>query len=150
MGVSGSGKTTVGQRLAVKLGAKFLDADDFHPAANVEKMRNGIALTDADRAPWLASLAETLKETPSFVLACSALKAGYREVLQDAVPDMRVVWLDGTAELIRQRLGARAGHFMSPTLLESQFATLEIPDDAIRLDIDAPVETLVARIYQQL
>jgi gluconokinase len=150
MGVSGSGKTTVGQHLAVRLGAQFLDADDFHPASNVEKMRNGVPLTDADRAPWLASLAETLKETPSFVLACSALKAAYREVLQEAAPDMRIVLLDGTPQLIRERLGARAGHFMSPTLLESQFATLEIPEGAIRLDIDAPVETIVARIYNQL
>jgi len=150
MGVSGSGKTTVGEHLAAALGIPFLDADDFHPAANVAKMKAGIPLTDEDRAPWLEILAAKLKETPAFVLACSALKAKYREVLQAAVPDMKIAFLNGSPELIHERLVHRGQHFMPASLLDSQFSALEVPTDAIRLDIAEPVETIVARILSQL
>ncbi|BCU79315.1 gluconokinase [Luteolibacter sp. LG18] len=150
MGVSGSGKTTVGLQLAGALGIPFLDADDFHPPANVAKMRSGVPLTDEDRAPWLAILAGKLRETPGCVLACSALKDAYRQVLVEAVPDLKVFFLDGSPDLIRQRLEGRAGHFMPASLLESQFSTLEAPKNAIRLDIAEPVDTIVARILFHL
>ncbi|MFD0893670.1 gluconokinase [Luteolibacter ambystomatis] len=151
MGVSGSGKTTVGLRLADALGIAFLDADDFHPPANVAKMHAGIPLTDDDRAPWLAILAEKLRSTTGgCVLACSALKDAYRQILTAAVPDLRLFFLDGPPALIRHRLEGRSGHFMPASLLDSQFSTLEPPKDAIRLDIAEPVEIIVARILSHL
>lgn len=150
MGVSGSGKTTIGEALARVAGIVFLDADDFHPPANVAKMRAGIPLTDEDREPWLAALAAKLQATPGFILACSALKERYRDVLKAAVPDLKVFFLDGSPETIRLRMEARAGHFMPPGLLESQISTLEPPKNAIRLDIAEPVDTLVARILSAL
>jgi carbohydrate kinase (thermoresistant glucokinase family) len=148
MGVAGSGKTTVGRKLAETVGGMFLDADDFHPPENVAKMRAGIALDDTDRGPWLDSLAEALR-SPSekpIVLACSALKEVYRERLLEAAPDLILVFLDGNPALIRQRMERRHEHFMPATLLESQLQTLETPGNALRLNIAEPVDVLVARI----
>lgn len=155
MGVSGTGKTTVGQRLARHLGWTFADADDFHPAANVAKMRAGTALNDADRAPWLAALAERMRAAltaqETLVLACSALKASYRAIL-DVDPATRAVafvHLTGARELLASRLQARPGHFMPASLLASQLATLEPPADALTLDVISPPEKLVEAICAQ-
>ena len=133
MGVSGAGKTTVGQLLASQLGWELADADDYHSATNVEKMRTGIPLTDADRAPWLATLrsliAGWLTAGKNAVLACSALKRTYREALQVS-PEVKIVYLKGTPSLLHQRLHSRLGHFMTEQMLASQLAALEEPDNA--------------------
>jgi gluconokinase len=154
MGVAGAGKTTVGRLLARELDSDFLDADDYHPAANVAKMRAGHALTDDDRRPWLARLNEVLREHAargaSAVLACSALKAGYRDQLLACLPEARLVYLRGTKALIAGRLEARRAHFMNPTLLDSQFAALEEPVDAIVADIGPAPEAIAAGILAQL
>lgn len=155
MGVSGSGKTTVGKELARQLVWTFVDADDFHPIANVEKMHRGIPLSDEDRRPWLAAIHQRLLDAAgrheSVVLACSALKHEYRDYLQHEEPDrIAYVYLRGSEELIRQRLAARKGHFMNPNLLHSQFETLEPPANAIEVDIDPPPEQIAAEIRQQL
>jgi gluconokinase len=157
MGVSGCGKSTVGQRLAQQIDATFLDADDFHPPANVERMRAGIALTDAERAPWLDALAVRLVSAgaadESVVLACSALKRSYRDALRKGAPALTLVHLSGSPALLAERIGARPGHYMPPTLLPSQLATLEPPgadEQAITLDVAATTEALVAEIRKQL
>jgi gluconokinase len=132
MGVSGAGKTRIGKRLAAELGWSFYEGDDYHPRSNVEKMSQGIALTDADRAPWLDALHELIGELlahdESAVLACSALKRAYRERLSHGHDGVRIVYLHGSYELIRQRLKERRGHFMKADLLASQFEALEAPD----------------------
>ena len=145
MGVTGVGKSTVGRLLAEDIGARFVDADDFHPPANVGKMRAGIALDDNDRAPWLAALNALLTDAArrgeSLVLACSALKGRYRQTLRAGVADFRLIHLGGSPALIAERLGSRVGHYMNPALLESQLGALEVPADAIDLDIGpAPQE----------
>ena len=154
MGVTGAGKTTVGRLLARELGGDFLDADDYHPAANVAKMRAGQALTDDDRRPWLARLNEVLRayaaRSARVVLACSALKASYREQLVAGLPDSRIVYLRGPKALIAARLEARRGHYMNPALLDSQFAALEEPDVAIVADIGPEPEAIAAAILAQL
>jgi gluconokinase len=154
MGVTGSGKTTVGRALAEALGAAFLDADDYHPPANVAKMRAGTPLTDEDRRPWLARLNEVLREHAArgaaVVLACSALKASYRAVLLQDLPGARLVYLRGTRETIAARLAARKGHYMNPALLDSQFAALEEPADAIAVDIEGESREVVAAILAAL
>ncbi len=154
MGVSGCGKSTVGALLAARLGSTFLDADDFHPVANVEKMAAGNPLTDEDRVPWLESIAARLAEMRSerrtFVLACSALKEVYRSFLCQAAPGLEVVLLKGSPELIRKRLSSRNGHFMSAALLTSQFEALETPAGAIEVGIEAPVDIVVAQILAAL
>jgi len=143
MGVSGSGKSTVGRMLAERLGATFLDADDFHPPANVAKMRAGVPLDDADRAPWLDALAaELASPARRIVLACSALKTAYRDRLRQAAPDLLTIFLHGDPALIRRRMEARGAHFMPAALLESQLRTLEAPEDALRLDLAEPPERL--------
>lgn len=142
MGVSGSGKTTIGIRLAAELGWRFVDADDFHSPGNLRKMASGAPLSDEDRAPWLAALrAELLArqaEGHHVVLACSALKRGYREHLRIPGGDVRFVYLRGEAGLLRQRLRNRSGHFMKDHLLESQLEALEEPDaaEALAIDVD--------------
>jgi gluconokinase len=151
MGVSGSGKSTIGRLLADQLGWTFVEADDYHPAANVQKMRDGIPLDDADRRPWLAALRERMAEAcrtgENVVLACSALKHRYQDYLeQDDPPCVRYVYLAGSPELISKRLAARKGHFMNPNLLASQFETLEPPADALRVDITPAPEEIAARI----
>ena len=131
MGVSGSGKTTIAALLAGRLGWEFEDGDDFHPPANVAKMHGGTPLTDEDRWPWLRSMAAWVDATRGGgrhgVLACSALKRAYRDILVGDRPDVRLVYLQGSKALIGQRQAARQGHFMPPGLLDSQFATLEEP-----------------------
>ena len=153
MGVTGSGKTTVGMLLAKRLGWEFADADDFHSAANKEKMHHGIPLTDADRLPWLAAIHERLLEAAAgkqnLVLACSALKQAYREQLLRGV-DVRVVYLKGSYELIRQRLLERKGHFADEHILAGQFADLEEPTDAVIVDIGPPPEAIVDEICRRL
>ena len=154
MGVTGVGKTTVGRLLAGELGCDFLDADDYHPAANVAKMRAGEPLTDDDRRPWLARLNEVLREyaarNAGVVLACSALRQRYREQLLGRVPDGRLVYLRGTKGMIAARLAARRGHYMNPALLDSQFAALEEPADAIVADVGAAPEAVAAGIFARL
>jgi gluconokinase len=155
MGVSGSGKTTVGKVLAVKLCWHFADADDFHPVSNIEKMRRGSPLTDEDRGPWLRALREYIDGVcdrgENLVLACSALRHDYREYLTaDKSSCVRYVYLQGSEELIRKRLANRSGHFMPSSLLHSQFEALEPPEDAIRVDITPAPEIIAERIVQVL
>lgn len=154
MGVTGVGKTTVGRLIAQRMGACFVDADDFHPPANVAKMRAGIPLDDDDRQPWLAALNAHLKEAArrgeGVVLACSALKAAYRERLREGLPGLRFVHLVGARELIAERLGARSGHYMNPALLDSQFAALERPDDALSVDVGPAPEELANTVCADL
>lgn len=149
-GVSGSGKTTVGRRLARALGAGFLDADDFHPEANVEKMRRGVPLTDADREGWLdrlrAEIDRRLAAGEDAVLACSALKRAHRERLGASRDGVRVIFLDAPREVLRDRLAGRKDHFFDPGLLDSQFAALELPEDAVRVDATLPPDVIVARL----
>jgi len=153
MGVAGSGKTTIGRQLAAGLGWGFADADEFHPPANVAKMSAGIPLDDADRAPWLETLraliAGWIAAGTNAVLACSALKRAYRESLR-AAPEVQVVYLRGTPQLLQQRLRARLGHFMTEPMLESQLAALEEPEHALVVDVGrSPVE-IVAEIRARL
>lgn len=153
MGVVGSGKTTVGSLLAEQLGWLFADADDFHSPSNVDKIRHGVALTDADREPWLASLrAEITKWSAggrNAVLACSALKRDYRRELAVG-PEVRFVHLKGSAELIEARLRARIGHFADDKILASQFGDLEEPESAIAVGITGSPSEIVAEIRQKL
>ncbi len=153
MGVTGAGKTTIGRLLAARLGAAFLDADDFHPPENVAKMRAGTALTDADRAPWLERLNAELRARESaggVVLACSALKASYRDVLARDVGSVTFVHLTGARALLAERLAARRGHYMNPTLLDSQLATLQAPEGAIEVDVAATPEAIVDAVLARL
>ncbi len=157
MGVSGSGKTTIADRLAVRLGWRYEDGDTYHPASNVAKMSAGQPLTDDDRWPWLQAIAAEIDRTCAVseraVIACSALKRSYRDILVHGREDVRIVFLDGTQELIASRLAARKGHFMPPGLLASQFRTLEPPtadERPITVAIDHTVETIVDNIVSQL
>ncbi len=157
MGVCGCGKSTVGERLARELGALYIEGDAFHPAANVARMAAGIALTDEDRQGWLEALAAQLaaarRDGRSVVLACSALKRRYRDALRQGAPDLRVVHLHGERDMLAARVATRPGHYMPASLLDSQLATLEAPQDderAITLDAGTPTETLVQRALAQL
>jgi gluconokinase len=155
MGVSGSGKTTVGKAYASQMGWTFVDADDFHPAANIAKMHRGEPLTDADRWPWLEAIRQRLllaaQRGENVVLACSALKHAYQEYLTHEDPErIYYVYLRGSEELIRQRLVERKGHFMNPNLLHSQFETLEPPENAIEIDIAPPPDEIAANIRRKL
>jgi gluconokinase len=153
MGVAGSGKTTIGRMLAAQLGWKFYDADDFHPPANVAKMKRGIPLDDADRLPWLEKLQALVRTSieggASAVLACSALKASYRAhlLLDERV---KLAYLKGNFDLIQKRLVNRRGHFMSAAMLESQFAALEEPEQEFHFDIDATPDEIVRAIRLRL
>jgi gluconokinase len=153
MGVTGAGKTTIGVLLAQRLGWDFVDADSFHSPANVEKIRQGIALNDADRAPWLRSLHDAMEgwaaEHKSVVLACSALKRSYRTELCVG-GETKFIYLKGSYDLIYRRLRQRHGHFASETILASQFAALEEPDDVITVDIDHTEDEIVAEILRKL
>ena len=150
MGVSGCGKTTIGQLLASRLEYPFLDADEFHPPENVAKMAAGAPLTDADRGPWLDLLNRKLHEHESAVLACSALKECYRQALSRGLADCRFIHLQGSLELIRSRLADRRHRYMPASLLESQFAALESPANAIVIDIEQAPERCVERIVSGL
>lgn len=152
MGVTGAGKSTVGAALARALGAEFVEGDDFHPPENRARMAAGIPLTDADRAGWLQALAAQLAQAHAdgrgLVVSCSALKRSYRDVLRAAAP-VRFVFLDGDRALIAERLDRRAGHFMPPALLDSQFATLEAPtpdEEAWRLDVATPPDEIALEV----
>jgi gluconokinase len=153
MGVTGSGKTSVGRLLAQQLGWEFADADDFHPSANVEKISHGIPLTDEDRAPWLDRLriqiTNWIVNGQNAVLACSALKRTYRQELSVG-PEVRFVYLKGSAELIAQRLRLRRGHFADEKILASQFTDLEEPEAAVTVDISQTPEKIVAEIRERL
>lgn len=152
MGVSGSGKTTVGRLLAQKLGGNFFDADDFHSAANKDKMSRGIPLLDEDRTDWLMNLRELLKKgleaNQLVVLACSALKQDYRNVLQVS-SEVRFVYLRGTPQQIEARMKERDHHYMKPEMLASQFAILEDPIDALRMDISKTPKEIVELIRKE-
>jgi len=153
MGVTGSGKTSVGRLLAQQLGWEFADADDFHPSANVEKISHGIPLTDEDRAPWLDRLriqiTNWIVNGQNAVLACSALKRTYRQELSVG-PEVRFVYLKGSPGLIAQRLRLRRGHFADEKILASQFADLEEPEAAVTVDISQTPEKIVAEIRERL
>jgi len=157
MGVSGSGKSTIAEHLAARLGWRYVDGDLFHPPANVAKMSAGYPLTDEDRWPWLRTIAAEIDRLAAAgtraVVACSALKRAYRDILAHGRDDVRIVFLDGTKDLIAKRLAARKGHFMPPGLLDSQFKTLEPPqpsEQPITVSIDASVDGIVNDIVRQL
>ena len=156
MGVAGSGKSTVAAALAGALGGIYLDADDFHPPANVAKMTAGIPLTDEDRMPWLHLVGETMAAQHTRgrlpIVACSALKRRYRDVLREAGGDVFFVQLDGSPELLAERIAARTDHFMPPSLLASQLAALEpleADEQGARVSIDAPVDRIVAEARER-
>ena len=153
MGVSGAGKSTVGKRLAERLRWNFIEGDSLHPPENVAKMKRGQPLTDADRAPWLALVADAIddwrRRGERGIITCSALKRSYRRQIIGDRRDVRLVYLEGTREFIARRLAARQGHFMPPTLLDSQFATLEPPgldENPIAVAIDQPLDEIIERI----
>jgi carbohydrate kinase (thermoresistant glucokinase family) len=157
MGVSGSGKTTVAAMLAGRLHCQFLEGDDLHPPTNVEKMRNGTPLTDADRLPWLRKIADEIEgwrqARESGVVTCSALKRRYRDILTGGHPDVTIVYLRGSKDLIHQRMAARHEHFMPVKLLDSQFATLEEPgpdEHAVVVDIGGRPAEIVSEIVRQI
>ncbi|MBW4517672.1 MAG: gluconokinase [Timaviella obliquedivisa GSE-PSE-MK23-08B] len=154
IGVSGSGKTTIGRGLALELNWKFKDADDFHSDANIEKMRQGISLNDDDRRPWLQALRraidEALQTNANLILACSALKAAYRQVLGEPSEQVKFVYLKGSFELIEQRLTQRQGHYMKANLLRTQFDALEEPPNAIAVEIDQSPSAIAQQIKNYL
>lgn len=153
MGVCGCGKTTVGEMLAAQLGCGFSDADGFHPKENVEKMRAGIPLTDEDRWPWLGAIRKAADDwqakNESHVIACSALRQAYRDVLSPK-GDVIFVYMKGSREVIQPRLEARTGHYMNPNLLESQFAILDEPTDALTVDVGGTPQDITADVLRQL
>ena len=154
MGVAGSGKTTIGRQLAAELGWKFADADDFHPPANVAKMSAGVPLEDSDRAPWLAAIRlyidARIARNENAVVTCSALKEKHRAVLLGGAPQVKLVYLHGTRELLWSRISARQGHFMKPAMLDSQLATLEEPVKALAIDIAQSPAQIIAGIRSAL
>jgi gluconokinase len=153
MGVTGSGKTTVGKLLAQDLGWNFLEGDAFHPPANIDKLRHGVALTDEERKPWLAAIAEAIRSAvarhDNVVISCSALKASYRRMLAIG-RSVRFVYLHSPPSLIRERLQKRPGHFMNPDLIQSQFDTLEKPQRALRVDAALAPGAIVEIIKRRL
>lgn len=156
MGVSASGKSTVGRLLAQARGATYLDGDDFHPPANVARMAAGQALTDADRQGWLAALSARLAQAVAgaegVVLSCSALKRRYRDVLRQGAPGLKLIFLHGSRELLAARIAARTGHYMPPSLLDSQLAALEAPhadEAALAFDVALSPQQIVTGIQAQ-
>jgi gluconokinase len=157
MGVSGSGKSTIAEKLAERLGWSYEDGDKYHPAGNVAKMSAGHPLTDEDRWPWLQAIAGEIervcKAGGHVVMACSALKRAYRDILVHGRNDVRIVYLKGTQDLIAKRMALRKDHFMPPGLLDSQFATLQPPgadENPVTVSIDAPIQTIVDDIIHAL
>ncbi|WP_186137676.1 gluconokinase [Burkholderia gladioli] len=156
MGVSGAGKTRIGELLAERIGCTFTDGDAFHSAANKEKMHHGIPLTDDDRWPWLQSIRAAIEEKQrageTAVFTCSSLKRSYRDVLRGKDADVRFVYLHGTVEVLSERLKTRTGHFFDPSLLKSQLDTLEVPgeDEAVQVSIDQTPEQMVDEVLAKL
>jgi gluconokinase len=153
MGVTGSGKSTVGKLLAQQLGWKFVEGDDFHSPANIEKMRRGMPLNDDDRRPWLEAIRESIRKmverSENAVIACSALKHSYRQMLR-ITGEVVFVYLKANIDTVRERLRNRTGHFMNPDLIQSQFDTLEESEQALRVDASLPPGEIVRRIRTQL
>ena len=150
MGVSGSGKTTIGERVAQRLGWRFIEGDDYHPRKNVEKMAAGVPLDDADRQPWLEAINKALLSEQDAVLACSALKDRYRATLFAGIRDFRIAYLHGSRELLARRVAGRKHRYMPASLLDSQLATLEPPREAIALDVSAGVDECVEAIVREV
>jgi len=153
IGVSGCGKSTIARNLSKALGIPYYDADDYHPKENVEKMKKGQALDDSDRASWLATLSSRLQEwdkNEGAILACSALKEKYREVLSEGLNDCHWVFLSGDYDLIYKRMTKRQGHYMSEQMLKSQFDALEIPSYGIHIDINESPEEIINKIKSSL
>lgn len=153
MGVSGSGKSTIGELLASQLACRFYDADDFHPQENIDKMTQGISLTDKDRQPWLGAINSFMQQLEhDAVMACSALKASYRDDLQEHIDHIIWIYLQGNYELLLERIEQRENHFMAPEMLQSQCEILEEPnqEDAIFVDINQPVEAIIDEIINHL
>ena len=154
MGVSGTGKSTIGKLLSDRTGWTFYDADDFHPLTNIIKMQGGIPLTDEDRLPWLLKLkrliADTIDSDLQGILACSALKSKYRQILQNNRSEVRFIYLRGDYDCIQSRVLRRTGHFMSSDLLRSQFDTLEEPKNAIEVDVSHTPQAIVEEILEQI
>lgn len=156
MGVSGSGKSLIGSKVAALLSAKFIDGDDLHPAKNIDKMSQGIPLTDEDRLPWLERLNDAsyslYKKNETGFIVCSSLKKQYRDFLRKGSPNVHFLWLDGDYDIILARMQRRAGHFMPVALLKSQFEALECPlteeDDVARIDINHDIENVTAQCQQ--
>lgn len=153
MGIVGAGKTTIGTLLARRLGWEFIEGDSFHPPANIEKMSHGIPLSDADRIPWLEAIRDVIRQrvaaSLSAVVACSALKSSYRDVLRVG-PEVQFVYLRGDPKMIAERLQARHGHFATEQLLASQVETLEEPEDAIIVDVSGTPEQIVEKVLRRL
>lgn len=153
MGIVGAGKTTIGTLLARRLGWEFIEGDSFHPPANIEKMSHGIPLSDADRIPWLEAIRDVIRQrvaaSLSAVVACSALKSSYRDVLRVG-PGVQFVYLRGDPKMIAERLQARHGHFATEQLLASQVETLEEPEDAIIVDVSGTPEQIVEKVLRRL
>ena len=154
MGVSGSGKSTIGKLLSDRLQCDFYDADDFHPASNIIKMDRGIPLTDRDRLPWLKDLSNLIEQKlqagEQGVLACSALKEKYREILHNQDSRVIFIYLQGDYNCIRSRIEQRQGHFMQADLLKSQFAALEEPDNALIVDVSLPPNAILQKVLTSL
>ncbi|MGC3029990.1 gluconokinase [Burkholderia sp. DN3021] len=156
MGVSGAGKSRIGEMLAERLSCSYTDGDAFHSAANKEKMHNGIPLTDDDRWPWLRSIREAIEEKQrageTAVFTCSSLKRSYRDVLRGTDTDVRFVYLQGSFDVLRERLKTRTGHFFDPSLLKSQLDTLEepAPDEAIVVSIELTPEQIVDQVMVKI
>lgn len=153
MGVSGSGKTTIGKKLSKNTGMPYFDADDFHPLSNINKLKQGKALNDKDRMPWLSNLAakiEGWKNEDGIILGCSALKEKYRKILSSKNSNITWVFLSGSFYLIQSRLEKRTDHFMSPSLLKSQFDDLEIPNYGIKVSIELTPKEIVKSILEKL
>jgi len=150
MGVSGAGKTTIGEALARRLGWRFIDGDDYHPSENVAKMAAGTPLADGDRWPWLDKLNLLLKQEKQAVVACSALKEAYRRRLTAGLSDYKIVYLYGSRKLIRSRMKARPHRYMPASLLDSQFAALEPPARAIPVDVAMPVRACIEAVLDRL
>ena len=146
MGVSGVGKTTIGELVAKRLGWRFIEGDEYHPQKNIDKMAAGIPLEDADRWPWLDALNQALRKEKDAVVTCSALKESYRQRLLAGIEDARLVHLHGSKALIAARVAQRKHRYMPASLLDSQFATLEPPAHAVRIDVAADLESSVSAI----
>ena len=153
MGVSGSGKTTIGKAVSNKFGWKYYEGDEYHPVQNIEKMKNGIALNDEDRLPWLLYLRTIIEEAvnrnENIVITCSALKEAYREVLK-VNNDVKFVYLKGSYDLIKKRMEERTNHFFKPEMLKSQFEALEEPVEAIKIDITKSTESIIKDVIDKV